>query len=217
MELLEKSVTASQSAPDSPWRTFAPGLWNDRVNVRDFIQRNYRPYEGEGSFLNGSTPRTVELWGQIRELLARERTSPGGMLDLDTTVISGICSHPPGYIARDLEVVVGLQTDAPLKRAFMPFGGYRMAAAAVESAGRTVDPATTAIFKHRKTHNEGVFDAYTPEMRLCRSVGIITGLPDAYGRGRIIGDYRRVALYGTAFLVADKKEQLAQSTAAGDA
>ncbi|MDF3058222.1 MAG: pflB [Rariglobus sp.] len=215
MQLLEKPSSVSVSAPHSPWRTFATGLWNDRVNVRDFIQRNYRPYEGEGSFLNGSTKRTVELWGQIRELLARERRAAGGMLDLDTAVISGICSHPPGYIDRNLEVVVGLQTDAPLKRAFMPFGGYRMAAAAVESAGRTVDPATTAIFKHRKTHNEGVFDAYTPEIRLCRSVGIITGLPDAYGRGRIIGDYRRVALYGIDRLVADKKEQLAQATAAG--
>jgi formate C-acetyltransferase len=207
--------SGSSAVAVSPWRTFVAGLWNDRVNVRDFIQCNYRPYEGEGSFLNKSTPRTLKLWDEIRVLLARERTSPGGMLDLDTSVISGICSHPPGYIDRDLEVVVGLQTDAPLKRAFMPFGGFRMAAAAVESAERTVDPATTAIFKHRKTHNEGVFDAYTPEIRLCRSVGIITGLPDAYGRGRIIGDYRRVALYGIARLIADKKEQLAQTVSAG--
>ncbi len=215
MQTLEKPASSTASAPLSPWRTFASGLWNDRVDVRDFIQRNYRPYEGEESFLTNATSRTNELWSKIRELLARERTSTGGVLDVDTAVISGICSHPPGYIDRDLEVVVGLQTDAPLKRAFMPFGGFRMAAAAVETAGRTVDPATTAIFKHRKTHNEGVFDAYTPEIRQCRSVGIITGLPDAYGRGRIIGDYRRVALYGTAFLVADKKEQLAQTVSAG--
>jgi formate C-acetyltransferase len=215
MQLLEKSPDTSISARTSPWRTFAPGLWNDRINVRDFIQRNYRPYEGDGGFLGGSTARTKELWAAIRELLVREHSAPGGMLDLDTAVISGICSHPPGYIERDLEVVVGLQTDAPLKRAFMPYGGFRMAVAAVESAGRTVDPATTAIFKHRKTHNEGVFDAYTPEIRLCRSVGIITGLPDAYGRGRIIGDYRRVALYGTDKLIADKKDQLAHAVAAG--
>jgi formate C-acetyltransferase len=202
-------------AAKSAWRTFAPGLWNDRVNVRDFIQRNYRPYEGDESFLNEPTSRTIKLWDEIRELLAREHTSPGGMLDLDTAVISGICSHPPGYIDRGNEVVVGLQTDAPLKRAFMPFGGFRMAAAAVESAGRTVDAITASIFKHRKTHNEGVFDAYTPEMRLCRSVGIITGLPDAYGRGRIIGDYRRVALYGITRLIADKKEQLDHAIGAG--
>ncbi len=215
MPLLENPSLISESAPVSPWRTFASGHWNDRIDVRDFIQRNYRPYERGGDFLSGPTDRTLALWEKIRELLVRENEAPGGMLDLDTKVVSGICSHAPGYIDQDLEVVVGLQTDAPLKRAFMPFGGYRMAAAAVESAGRTVDPATTAIFKHRKTHNEGVFDAYTPEIRLCRSVGIITGLPDAYGRGRIIGDYRRVALYGTDRLVADKKDQLAHATAAG--
>ena len=213
MQILEKPPVSTAST--SPWRTFTSGLWNDRVDVRDFIQRNYRPYEGEGSFLNGASKRTLAVWEKIRDLLARERTSTGGVLDLDTSVISGICSHPPGYIDRDAEVIVGLQTDAPLKRAFMPFGGFRMAVAAVETAGKTVDPATTAIFKHRKTHNEGVFDAYTPEIRLCRSVGIITGLPDAYGRGRIIGDYRRVALYGIDRLVADKKEQLHQKNAAG--
>lgn len=136
------------------------------------------------------------------------------MLDLDTATISGVTAHGPGYIDRDLEVVVGFQTDAPLKRAFMPYGGFRMAKAAVEASGRTVDPATEAVFKYRKTHNEGVFDAYTPEIRTCRSAGLITGLPDAYGRGRIIGDYRRVALYGIDFLVADKQRQLAETTAA---
>lgn len=136
------------------------------------------------------------------------------MLDLDTATISGVTAHGPGYIDRDLEVVVGFQTDAPLKRAFMPYGGFRMAKAAVEASGRTVDPATEAVFKYRKTHNEGVFDAYTPEIRACRSAGLITGLPDAYGRGRIIGDYRRVALYGIDFLVADKQRQLAETTAA---
>lgn len=136
------------------------------------------------------------------------------MLDLDTATISGVTAHGPGYIDRDLEVVVGFQTDAPLKRAFMPYGGFRMAKAAVEASGRTVDPATEAVFKYRKTHTEGVFDAYTPEIRACRSAGLITGLPDAYGRGRIIGDYRRVALYGIDFLVADKQRQLAETTAA---
>jgi len=210
MPLLQSTPTPVQ--PLSPWRTFTAGTWNEHVNVRDFIQRNYRPYEGEGSFLNPSSERTRSLWKNVTGLLENERRSPAGMLDLDTGVISTICSHYPGYIDRGSEVIVGLQTDAPLKRAFMPFGGYRMAAAAVESAGRAVDAETTRIFAFRKTHNEGVFDAYTPEMRLCRSVGIITGLPDAYGRGRIIGDYRRVALYGVKKLIEDKRDQLAQTT-----
>ncbi len=197
----------------SPWRSFAPGAWQRGIDVRDFIQRNYRPYEGEGSFLTGPSARTTALWEKLAALLAAERASPAGILDLDTRVVSGVRTHAPAYLDRELEVVVGFQTDAPLKRAFMPFGGFRMAAAAVESAGRKVDPATAEIFKYRKTHNEGVFDAYTPEIRACRSAGLITGLPDAYGRGRIIGDYRRVALYGVDRLIADKKQQLAEAVA----
>jgi len=196
-----------------PWRSFLTGEWNEAVNVRDFIQRNYQPYDGEESFLKPSTDRTRALWKKTEGLLAKEIEN-GGVLDLDTKTISGVTAHGPGYIDKDLEVVFGFQTDAPLKRAFMPYGGFRMAKAAVEAAGRTVDPETEAVFRHRKTHNEGVFDAYTPEIRACRSAGLITGLPDAYGRGRIIGDYRRIALYGIDFLVADKQRQLAETTAA---
>lgn len=209
------SSTTAPAAPAarSPWHGFEEGPWRQRVDVRDFIQRNYRPYEGEESFLTGASARTSALWDHIKGLLDRERVAPGGMLDLDTQIVSAITSHPPGYIDRELELIVGLQTDAPLKRAFMPFGGFRMAASAVESAGRQVAPETEAVFKHRKTHNEGVFDAYTPEIRACRTAGLITGLPDAYGRGRIIGDYRRAALYGIDFLVTDKRRQLAETVA----
>ena len=196
-----------------PWRAFLPGEWMETVNVRDFIQHNYRPYDGEESFLKPSTERTRKLWKKTEALLAREIQNDG-VLDLDTATISGVTAHAPGYIDQDLEVIVGFQTDAPLKRAFMPYGGFRMAKAAVEASGRTVDPATEAVFRYRKTHNDGVFDAYTPEIRRCRSAGLITGLPDAYGRGRIIGDYRRVALYGIDFLVADKQRQLAEASAA---
>jgi len=205
-------ATTDKATCRGAWRSLQPGEWCESVNVRDFIQTNYQPYDGEESFLKPSTERTRELWKKIEALLAKEIES-GGVLDLDTKTIAGVTSHAPGYIDRDLEVVVGFQTDAPLKRAFMPYGGFRMAKAAVESAGRMVDPETEAVFKYRKTHNEGVFDAYTPEIRACRSAGLITGLPDAYGRGRIIGDYRRVALYGIDFLVADKQRQLSETTA----
>lgn len=217
MQLIEKnsaSLGANSAASTlAPWRGFAVGVWQRSVDVRDFIQRNYRPYDGEGSFLTGPSGRTLALWAKVGDLLAAERAARVGILDMDTKTISGVRSHVPGWIDRSLEVVVGFQADAPLKRAFMPFGGFRMAAAAVESAGREVDAETAKVFQYRKTHNEGVFDAYTPHIRACRSAGLITGLPDAYGRGRIIGDYRRVALYGVDRLVADKKTQLAEAIA----
>nr|WP_281438555.1 formate C-acetyltransferase [Synechococcus sp. C9] len=189
------------------WQGFQPNVWNERVDVRDFIQTNYTPYTGDGAFLTGPTDRTARLWAQVKELMRQEREK--GVLDADTAVPSSITAHAPGYIDRELEQVVGLQTDKPLKRAIMPFGGIRMVKSALEAYGYQLDPQTEAVFtKYRKTHNDGVFDAYTTEMRNCRRSGIITGLPDAYGRGRIIGDYRRVALYGTEFLIKDKQEQL---------
>ncbi|MFU8893594.1 MAG: formate C-acetyltransferase [Luteolibacter sp.] len=211
MKTADTPTTSSTS--NEAWRTFKSGEWTEAVNVRDFIQKNYLPYDGEESFLKPSTERTRELWKKIELLLAKEIEN-GGVLDLDTKIISGVTAHGPGYIDENLEAIVGFQTDAPLKRAFMPYGGFRMAKSAVEAAGRTVDPETEAVFRYRKTHNEGVFDAYTPEIRACRSAGLITGLPDAYGRGRIIGDYRRVALYGIDFLVVEKQRQLAETTAA---
>ncbi len=187
------------------WRGFAPGAWQTRVNLRDFIQRNYTPYEGDGAFLQGATARTKKMWETLQPLLAQEREK--GILDV-SQVPSGILAHGPGYIDKANEIIVGLQTDAPLKRAIMPFGGWRVVAASLESYGYKPDPALGEIFtKYRKTHNDGVFDAYTPAIRKARSSGVVTGLPDAYGRGRIIGDYRRVALYGVDFLVADKERE----------
>lgn len=189
------------------WQGFKPHVWQKTIDVRDFIQHNYTPYTGDGTFLTGATDRTRQLWAQVQELMRQEREK--GVLDADTALPSSITSHPPGYIDRELEQIVGLQTDKPLKRAIMPFGGIRMVKNALEAYGYQLDPKTEEIFtKYRKTHNDGVFDAYTTEMRNCRRSGIITGLPDAYGRGRIIGDYRRVALYGTALLMEDKKAQL---------
>lgn len=187
------------------WRGFSPGMWQRGVNVREFIQRNYTPYEGDGSFLQRATTRTVALWQALQPLLAKEREK--GVLDI-SQVPSGILAHTPGYIDKQREIIVGLQTDAPLKRAIMPFGGWRVVAASLEGYGYEPDPHLAEIFtKYRKTHNDGVFDAYTPEIRKARSSGVVTGLPDAYGRGRIIGDYRRVALYGVDFLVADKEHE----------
>ena len=187
------------------WRGFAPGAWQTRVNLRDFIQRNYTPYEGDGKFLQGATARTKGIWQKLQPLLAQEREK--GILDV-SQVPSGILAHGPGYIDKPNEIIVGLQTDAPLKRAIMPFGGWRVVASSLEAYGYKPDPALGEIFtKYRKTHNDGVFDAYTPEIRKARSSGVVTGLPDAYGRGRIIGDYRRVALYGVDFLVADKERE----------
>jgi formate C-acetyltransferase len=187
------------------WRGFAPGTWQSRVNVREFIQRNYTPYEGDGAFLQAATERTRELWQKLQPLLAKERDK--GILDV-SQVPSSILAHEPGYIDKEREIIVGLQTDAPLKRGIMPFGGWRVVAASLKSYGYEPDPALGEIFtKYRKTHNEGVFDAYTAEIRKARSSGIVTGLPDAYGRGRIIGDYRRIALYGVDFLLADKQRE----------
>lgn len=194
-----------------PWRTFQRGLWNTEINVRDFIQRNYTPYEGDDSFLAGSTKNTQQLWQQVLELSKQEREA-GGVLDMDTDIISTITSHGPGYLDKAKETIVGFQTDKPFKRSLQPYGGIRMAEKACKDNGYQVNPEISEFFtKYRKTHNAGVFDVYTPEMRACRSSHIITGLPDAYGRGRIIGDYRRVALYGTAKLIEDKKKQWAET------
>ena len=197
---------------NSSWDGFKPGRWNrTSVNVRDFIQSNYTPYEGDDSFLAGPTEATKTLWAQVMELSKQEREA-GGVLDMDTKIVSSITSHAAGYLNKDLEQIVGFQTDKPFKRSLQPYGGIRMAQNACHENGYEVDPEIVKIFtEYRKTHNQGVFDAYTPEMRAARKSGIITGLPDAYGRGRIIGDYRRVALYGTDWLIADKKEQLATS------
>lgn len=184
---------------------FNAGKWQRHINVRDFIVRNYTPYDGDDSFLAPPTERTLALWDKVKELLAREREN-GGVLDIDEHTISTITSHKPGYIDKDLELIVGLQTDEPLKRAIMPFGGIRMVRTSLEAYGRKMDPEVEKIFKYRKTHNDGVFDAYTEDMRKARHSGIITGLPDAYGRGRIIGDYRRVPLYGVDYLIQQKRK-----------
>ncbi len=189
------------------WQGFTGGLWEEEINVRDFIQRNYTPYDGDESFLAGPTKATTELWEQVLELSKKEREA-GGVLDMDTKVISTITSHGPGYLDKSKEKIVGFQTDKPFKRSLQPYGGIRMAVKACADNGYTVDPEVVETFTtHRKTHNAGVFDVYTPEIRACRSNHIITGLPDAYGRGRIIGDYRRVALYGVDRLIEDKKDQ----------
>ncbi|MBO5448669.1 MAG: formate C-acetyltransferase [Ruminococcus sp.] len=194
------------------WDGFRPGRWSSTsVNLRDFIQKNFTPYDGDESFLAGPTEATKKLWEQVTELSEKEREA-GGVLDMDTKIVSTITSHGAGYLDKELEKIVGFQTDKPFKRSLQPFGGIRMAVNACEQNGYHVDPEVIKIFtEYRKTHNQGVFDAYTPEMRLARKSAIITGLPDAYGRGRIIGDYRRVALYGVDYLVEDKKEQLATS------
>ena len=189
------------------WDSFTPGVWQKEINIRDFIQKNYTPYEGDESFLAGPTEDTKALWAQVMDLSRQEREK-GGVLDMDTSIVSTITSHGPGYLDKSREKIVGFQTDKPFKRALQPYGGIRMAVKACEENGYHVDPQIVEFFtKHRKTHNEGVFDAYTPEMRACRSSHIITGLPDAYGRGRIIGDYRRVALYGVDRLIEDKQHQ----------
>ena len=193
------------------WRNFKKGLWDKEIDVRDFIQRNYTPYDGDDAFLSAPTQNTKELWAQVMELSRQEREA-GGVLDMDTSIISTITSHGPGYLDKEKETIVGFQTDKPFKRSLQPYGGIRMAEKACKDNGYEVDPEISEFFtKHRKTHNAGVFDVYTPEMRACRSSHIITGLPDAYGRGRIIGDYRRVALYGTARLIEDKKQQWAST------
>lgn len=190
-----------------PATSFVGGKWQQEINVRDFIQKNYTPYDGDSSFLAEPTGATTKLWQECCDLLKKEREN-GGVLDMDTKIVSTITSHGAGYIDKDLETIVGLQTDKPLKRSMQPFGGIRMAESACKSYGYEVDSEVSEIFtKYRKTHNQGVFDVYTPEMKAARHSAIITGLPDAYGRGRIIGDYRRVALYGIDRLIEDKKEQ----------
>lgn len=190
-----------------PATSFVGGKWQQEINVRDFIQKNYTPYEGDSSFLADATEATKKLWQECCDLLKQERDN-GGVLDMDTKVVSTITSHGAGYIDKDLETIVGLQTDKPLKRSMQPFGGIRMAETSCKSYGYEVDPEVSEIFtKYRKTHNQGVFDVYTPEMKVARHAAIITGLPDAYGRGRIIGDYRRIALYGINRLIEDKQEQ----------
>ncbi|MBU5307302.1 formate C-acetyltransferase [Clostridioides mangenotii] len=191
----------------SAWQGFTQGRWNKEVDVREFIQLNYTPYEGDDKFLAGVTDNTKKLWNEVTALFKKERDN-NGTLDVDTDTISAIDAYEPGYIHQEFEKIVGLQTDAPLKRAVMPYGGIRMVESSCEAFGYTLDPKVKEIFtKYRKTHNQGVFDAYTPEMKLARKSGIITGLPDAYGRGRIIGDYRRVALYGVDILIEDKEDQ----------
>ena len=191
------------------WNGFKKGVWETEINVRDFIQKNYTPYDGDDSFLAGPTKATSELWEQVLDLSKKEREA-GGVLDMDTKTISTITSHGAGYLDKNKEKIVGFQTDKPFKRSLQPYGGIRMAKKACEDNGYKVDPEVEEFFTtHRKTHNAGVFDAYTPEMRACRTAHIITGLPDAYGRGRIVGDYRRVALYGVNRLIEDKEVERA--------
>ncbi len=195
------------------WKGFEQGKWCDDIDTRDFIQKNYTPYDGDESFLAGPTAATNKLWGKLQELQKEERAK-GGVLDMDTHIVTGINAHKPGYIdesMKDLEKIVGLQTDKPLKRAFMPFGGIKMAEEACSTYGYEPDPELHKIFtQYHKTHNQGVFDVYTPEMRAVRKNKIITGLPDTYGRGRIVGDYRRVALYGIDMLIAKKQEDFVE-------
>ena len=194
------------------WNGFQGRKWKEEIDVRDFIQKNYEPYEGDSTFLADATDATDKLWGELQKLQKEERAK-GGVLDMDTDVVSSLTSHKAGYIneeMKDLEQIVGLQTDKPLKRAFMPFGGIAMAEQSCRMYGYEPSPELHKIFTdYHKTHNQGVFDAYTPEMKLARHNKIITGLPDTYGRGRIVGDYRRVALYGIDFLVEEKEKDFA--------
>src|SRR5262245_10650842 len=202
---MASTATPDTTAADSPWRGFRTGLWQKRIDVRDFIQQNYQPYEGDESFLASATERTEALWERLHALFVEERKK--GVLDI-SLVPSSITAHAPGYIDRMNEVIVGLQTEAPLKRAIMPNGGFRMVAGALKTYGYEPDPHLVEAFtKYRKTHNDAVFDAYTADIRRCRSSHVLTGLPDAYGRGRIIGDYRRVPLYGVARLIERKKQE----------
>ncbi len=197
--------SVAQESPTDAWHGFHYGVWQREINVRDFIQQNYLPYDGDESFLAPATERTEAIWNQLQELFKEERKK--GVLDV-SQIPSSITSHAPGYIDRDREVIVGLQTEAPLRRAIMPTGGLRMVINSLKVYGYEPDPQMVETFsKYRKTHNEGVFDAYTADIRRCRSSHILTGLPDAYGRGRIIGDYRRVALYGVARLIERKNQE----------
>ena len=203
----------AQSVRLEQWKEFRGRLWKEDVNVRDFIQTNYTPYDGDEKFLEGPTEATDQLWGELQNLQRKEREK-GGVLDMETEVVSGLTAYGPGYIKeelKDLEQVVGLQTDKPLKRAFMPYGGINMAEQACTTYGYQPNPKLHEIFtKYHKTHNQGVFDIYTPEMKRARHNKIITGLPDTYGRGRIVGDYRRVALYGIDHLIKNKEQDFVQ-------
>ena len=190
------------------WNTFIPGDWQKEINVRDFIQKNYTPYEGDDSFLEGPTEKTSKLWEEILDLYKQEKAA-GGVLDIDTETISTISAHDAGYIDKDLEDIVGLQTDKPLKRAIMPYGGIRIVEKSCEAYGKHVKPEISQVFHTiRRTHNDGVFSVYTPDVRAARSNKLLTGLPDGYGRGRIIGDYRRIALYGVDALIDEKQHEL---------
>ena len=194
------------------WQGFNGGKWERKVDIKDFIQKNYEPYIGDEQFLEGPTENTKTLWEMVLELSEKERKN-NGVLDLDTKIISTITSHDAGYLDKEKEIIVGYQTDQPFKRSMQPYGGIRMAKDSLEAYGYELDPEVEDLFnKHRKTHNQGVFDVYTSEMRMARKVGVITGLPDAYGRGRIIGDYRRVALYGVDFLITKKKEEFDETS-----
>src|SRR4051794_32600511 len=205
MQATISTKNPSSLSAGSPWAGFRSGLWQKDIDVRDFIQQNYTPYEGDESFLAPATPRTEKIWDSLKALFVEERKK--GVLDV-SQIPSSITAHPPGYIDRGNEIIVGLQTDAPLKRAVMPNGGFRLVVSALETYGYEPDPQMVETFtKYRRTHNDAVFDAYTAEIRTCRSSHILTGLPDAYGRGRIIGDYRRVPLYGVARLIAHKKQE----------
>ena len=196
--------TASEKT-NPAWRGFKTGIWQKEINVRDFIQQNYEPYEGDESFLAPATERTKKIWNRLNELFVEERKK--GVLDV-SQIPSSITAHGPGYIDRENEIIVGLQTEAPLKRSIMPNGGFRLVLNALKTYGYTPDPHVVEAFtKYRKTHNDAVFDAYTADIRRCRSSHILTGLPDAYGRGRIIGDYRRVALYGVSRLIEHKQAE----------
>ncbi|AFZ48175.1 formate acetyltransferase [Cyanobacterium stanieri PCC 7202] len=207
MVMMTDKTASNPTAKFPIWEEFEGGKWQQKINVRDFIQRNYTPYDGDESFLSDATPTTHNLWTEVKLLMKQEREK--GVLDAETKIPSSITAYGAGYIKKDLEKIVGLQTDKPLKRAIMPNGGIRVVEKSLEAYGYTIDPLVHDIFnKYRKTHNDGVFSAYTTEMRKARKSGIITGLPDAYGRGRIIGDYRRVALYGVDFLIEDKQNQL---------
>ncbi|MYU54504.1 MULTISPECIES: formate C-acetyltransferase [Streptomyces] len=206
------ATPAEKTTSGEAWDGFKGGLWRDAVDVRDFVQQNYTPYEGDSAFLAGPTERTTAVWNKLLGMFPQELAE--GVHDVDVHTPSRIDAFEPGYIDKDLDLIVGLQTDAPLKRAIMPNGGWRMVEGALNAYGYEADPQVREIYTHlRKTHNEGVFDAYTPEIRACRSSGIITGLPDAYGRGRIIGDYRRIALYGVDRLIEEKKADKADADA----
>ena len=199
------NVKPTSPATPAPWEGFRAGIWQKEINVRDFIQANYTPYYGDESFLAGSTERTAGIWKKLQDLMVEERKK--GVLDV-SQIPSSITAHEPGYIDKDNEIIVGLQTDAPLKRAIMPNGGLNTVINSLKAFDYEPDPQVVETFtKYRKTHNDGVFDAYTADVRRCRSSHVLTGLPDAYGRGRIIGDYRRVALYGVDRLIAKKQEE----------